>query len=438
MMQNRNCRSYTRREVLGLGIVGLSSLTLPALLQAEGEARRHGRPAPRARNVIFIWQQGGPPHQDMWDMKPDAPDGIRGEFNPIATNLPGYTVCELMPQLAQQIHRLCIVRGVNHHIPDHNPASMFMLGSGNPPSQSLRYPSWSSVVKKEMPVIPGLPTAIAIPSEPSEGPGAGFLGSAYQSFALQSDPNDRNFQVRAMTLPEGIDRERFNRRHALLNETEQSFDRLVERPDLLSSMDQNYRDAHEIILSPRTNGAFQIDREAERTRDRYGRTKLGQRLLLARRLIEAGVRFVTISEPVGWDTHAENFSRLRDNLPVVDRAVSALLEDLSVRGLLDDTLVMMFGEFGRTPRINAQAGRDHWAQAMSIMLAGGGVPAGLIHGATDRNGAFVTHHSHSPADFACTIYTLLGIDPHKRYPTPSGQEVPIVGGGTPISDICRA
>jgi hypothetical protein len=424
MSKNHGCHNYTRRDVLGLGLVGLSSLTLPAILKAEGEVRRQGRPAPRARNVIFIWQQGGPPHQDMWDMKPDAPDGIRGEFNPIATNLPGYTVCELMPQLSQQIHRLCIVRGVNHHIPDHNPASMFMLGSGNPPSQSLRYPSWSSVVKREMPVVPGLPTAVAIPSEPSEGPGAGFLGSAWQSFALQSDPNDRSFQVRAMTLPEGIDRERFNRRHALLNESERSFDRLIERPDLLSSMDQNYRDAHEIILSPRTNGAFQIDREAERLRDRYGRTKLGQRLLLARRLIEAGVRFVTISR--------------RDNRPVVDRAVSALLEDLSVRGMLDDTLVMMFGEFGRTPRINAQAGRDHWAQAMSIMLAGGGVPAGLVYGATDRNGAFVTQHSHSPADFACTIYSQLGIDPHRRYPTPSGQEVPIVGGGTPIQAICRA
>jgi hypothetical protein len=437
MLKNNGCHGYTRRDVLGLGLVGLSSLTLPAILKAEGEARREGRAVPRAKNVIFIWQQGGPPHQDMWDMKPDAPDGIRGEFNPIATNLPGYTVCELMPQLAQQIHRLSIIRGVNHHIPDHNPASMFMLGSGNPPSQSLRYPSWSAVVKKEMPVVPGLPTAIAIPSEPSEGPGAGFLGSAYQSFALQSDPNDRSFQVRAMTLPAGIDRARFDRRHALLNESERSFDRLLERPDLLSSIDQNYRDAHQIILSPRTNGAFQIDQEAERTRDRYGRTKLGQRLLLARRLIEAGVRFVTISEPVGWDTHADNFSRLRDNLPVVDRAVSALLEDLSLRGLLEDTLVMMFGEFGRTPRINAQAGRDHWAQAMSIMLAGGGVPAGLVYGATDRNGAFVTQQSHSPADFACTIYSQLGIDPHKRYPTPSGQDVPIVSGGTAIPAICR-
>ena len=368
-------------------------------------------------------------------MKPEAPDGIRGEFKPIRTNLPGYTVCELMPLLSQQIHRLSIVRGVNHHIPDHNPASMFMLGSGNAPSQSMKFPSWPAVVKKEMPAVPGLPTAVAIPSEPSEGPGAGFLGSAYQSFALQSDPNDRSFQVRAMTLPPGIDRARFDRRHALLNESERSFERLAERPDLLTSIDQNYRDAHQMILSPRTNAAFQIDQEADRLRDRYGRTKLGQRCLLARRLIEAGVRFVTISEPVGWDTHADNFNALRSNLPVVDHAVSALLEDLAQRGMLQDTLVMMFGEFGRTPRINVQAGRDHWAQAMSIMLAGGGAPAGLIYGSTDRNGAFVTDRSHSPADFACTIYSMLGINPHKRYPTPAGQEVPIVLGGAAIPGL---
>jgi hypothetical protein len=312
---------------------------------------------------------------------------------------------------------------------------MYMLGSGNPPSASLKHPTWSSVVKKEMPEVPGLPTAVAIPSEPSEGPGAGFLGSAYQSFFVQSDPNDRNFRVRSMNLPAGIDPERFERRRQLLQETEKSFDKLVERPDLLKSIDKNYQDAHQIILSPRTKKAFQIDEEPDRLRDRYGRTKQGQRLLLARRLIEAGVRFVTISEPVGWDWHQDNFKRARENLPVVDQAVSALLDDLTERGLLQDTLVMMFGEFGRTPAINKQAGRDHWAQAMSIVLAGGGTPAGLIYGATDKHAAFVTDKSHSPADFACTIYTLLGINPHKQYQTPAGQPLPLVHGGKPIADI---
>jgi hypothetical protein len=431
MFPTIGCCGFTRRDFLRIGAVGLSALSLPNVLRAEKE----GGARAKAKNVIFIWQQGGPPHQDMWDMKPDAPADIRGEFHPINTDLPGYTVCELMPQLARQVKKLCILRGVNHHIPDHNPASMFMLGSGNPPSQSIKYPTWSSVVKKEMPEVKGLPTAVAIPTEPSEGPGAGFLGSAWQSFAVQADPNDRNFRVRSMNLPEGIDRERFERRRQLLLESEKSFEKLAERPDLLKTLDQYYQDAHQIILAPRTQRAFRMDEEPDKLRDRFGRTKLGQRLLLARRLIEAGVRFVTISEPVGWDTHADNFKRLRQNLPVVDQAVSALLDDLSERGLLQDTLVMMFGEFGRTPAINKQAGRDHWAQAMSIVLAGGGTPAGLVYGTTDRNGAFVTDKSHSPADFACTIYTLLGIDPHKTYLTPSGQPVPVVNGGKPIQAV---
>lgn len=425
------CRDFSRRDVLRLGAVGLSGLTLPAILRAEREAHR---PA-KAKNVIFIWQQGGPPHQDTWDMKSDAPAEIRGEFKSIPSELPGYQVCELMPLLSKQVKKLFVLRGVNHHIPDHNPASMFMLGSGNAPSASMKYPSWSSVVKKETPEVPGLPTAVAVPVEPSEGPGAGFLGSAYQSFALQGDPSSADFKVRSMTMPDGIDAERFNRRRTLLQETERSFDALAERPDLLKSIDKNYLDAHAIILSSKTQQAFRIDEEPAKLRDRYGRTKLGQRLLLARRLVETGVRFVTINEPVGWDTHADNFKRLRTNLPVVDQAVSALLDDLTERGMMKNTLVMMFGEFGRTPAINKQAGRDHWAKAMSIILAGGGVPAGQIYGTTDKHGAYVTDGSHTPADFACTIYSLLGIDAQKKYMTPSGLPVPIVNGGTPIRAI---
>src|SRR5262245_50891937 len=209
-MFRTGCPSFSRRDVLRLGAVGLSALTLPNALRAE----RAGGAKPKAKNVIFIWQQGGPPHQDMWDMKPDAPAEFRGEFKPIPTDLPGYTVCELMPRLPRQVQRLCDLRRLNHRIPAPNPPSMFLFGSGNPPSPAMKYPSWSAVVKKETPEVPGLPTTVAIPSEPSEGPGAGFLGSAYQSFALQSDPNDASFKVRAMTLPPGIDKERFERRHA--------------------------------------------------------------------------------------------------------------------------------------------------------------------------------------------------------------------------------
>jgi hypothetical protein len=427
--------NISRRDMLGIGGAGLAGLTLPNLLRAEAANRQAGRARGRAKNVIFIWQQGGPPHQDTWDMKPLAPADMRGELNPIATDLPGYTVCELMPRLSRMIGHLTIVRGVNHHIADHNPGSMFMLGSGNPPNPTIFHPTWSAVVKREATALPGVPTTVAIPSEPSEGPGAGFLGAAYQSFATQADPNDANFRVRALGMPRNIDMARFARRRQLLGDTNRFFDELSERPDLLQGLDNFHRDAHQIILSPATQHAFDMDQEPTRTRDGYGRTKLGQRLLLSRRLVEAGVRFVTISEPVGWDTHAQNFTRMRENLPVVDRAFSALIEDLHLRGLLQDTLVMMFGEFGRTPRINNQAGRDHWPQAMSIVLAGGGVPGGLVYGATDRNGAFVTDRSHTPADFACTIYALLGIDPHQTYPAPNGQPTPIVRDGEPIRAV---
>ncbi len=425
----------SRRDLIWLGSAGLAGLSLPRLLQAEA-ARPANLPAAKAKNVIFIWQQGGPPHQDTWDMKPDAPSDMRGEFNPIRSSLSGYTVCELLPRLAQLVQHLTVIRGVNHHIPDHNPGSMFMLGSGNAPNPTIYHPTWSAVVKRESQQVPGIPTTVSIPAEPSEGPGAGFLGAAYQSFATQADPADANFRVRSLVLPGDITPDRFDRRRQLLESTNNYFQPLGEqRPDILHGLDEFQRDAQQIVLSSATRNAFDMEREPVSVRDRYGRSKLGQRMLLARRLIESGVRFVTVSEPVGWDTHANNFVRMKENLPVVDRAFSALIQDLHVRGMLEDTLVMMFGEFGRTPKINTQAGRDHWPQAMSIILAGGGAPGGMIYGTTDRNGAYVTDRSHSPADFACTVYSLLGIDPHKQYPAPNGQPTPIVSGGEAIRAI---
>lgn len=426
----------TRRDFLRLGAAGLAGLTLPNLLRAEEAARRAARAAARAKNVIFIWQQGGPPHQDTFDMKPLAAADNASEFSPIRTNLPGYTVCELLPRIARMIDKLTILRGVNHHIADHNPGSMYMLGSGNPPNPTIYHPTWSAVFKRETPPTPGVPTTVAIPSEPTEGPGPGFLGAAYQSFFTQADPNDADFRVRGLAVAPGITESRFERRRRLLEETNRYFDMLDrDRPDLLRGLDAFQQEAQRIVLSASTRRAFDMNQESAAVRDRYGRNKLGQRMLLARRLVEAGVRFVTISEPTGWDTHAQNFVRMREQLPVVDRAYTALIEDLHVRGLLQDTLVMMFGEFGRTPKINNQAGRDHWPQAMSIVLAGGGAPGELVYGATDREAAFVTEGSHSPADFACTIYTLLGIDPHHHYPAPNGQPTPIVRDGAPIRAV---
>ena len=426
---------FSRRSALKVGTAGLFGLSLPQMLQTEALARATGGLTAKAKNVIFYWCQGGPPHQDMWDLKTEAPVEIRGEFSPIPSVIPGYHVCELLPKMSNLVDRMTILRGVNHHIPDHNPGSMFMLGSGNPPNPTTYHPTWSAVAKKEFPETEGVPTTVAIPGDPGEGPGPGFLGAAYRSFETQGDPNSDDYQVRSMTLSEGIDAKRLSRRRQLLQETDQLFSALDQKPDLLNGLEKFYEDAHDIILSETTRKAFRMHEEWDAKRDEYGRTKLGQRMLQARRLIEAGVRFVTISEPVGWDTHNDNFKRMRENLPVVDQALSALLNDLIERGLWEDTLVMMFGEFGRTPKINTKAGRDHWPQAMSIILAGGGVPEGLVYGTTDKHGAYVTSGSHSPADFACTVYSLLGIDPHKTYPAGNSQPTPIVRGGEPIKAV---
>ncbi len=437
-MRTTSRRPLTRRGFLQVGAAGLAGLSLPALLRAEEERRGKPGPGPKARSVIFVWLQGGPPHQDTWDMKPDAPADIRGEFTSIATDLPGYRVCELLPLLSRQVKRLFVLRGVQHHIADHNPGCMYLLGSCNPPNPVVLHPSWPAVVKKEFVDLPGVPTAVALPSEPGEGPGPGFLGPAYGSFAVHGDPSAADFQVRSMGLPPGVDLAR-------LKKLRDEADGLgpLRQPDspLLQGLDRFYRDAHDMILSPRARQAFRIEEEPSKLRDRYGRTKRGQRLLLARRLIEAGVRFVTVSEPDGWDTHEKNFERLRGSadkpglLPDLDRSLSALLDDLSERGLLGETLVMVFGEFGRTPKINPKAGRDHWSQAQVILLAGGGVPGGQVYGKTDAHAAFVKEHPHSPADFACSVYALLGIDPHRHYRTPGGQPVPIVQGGEPIRAI---
>lgn len=425
-------QKLTRRCWLQVGSAGLLGLSLPALLQAEAGQPQRRR---RARNAILFWLNGGPSHYETFDPKPDAAVGIRGALRPRATRIPGVTFSELLPLLAGTAQRLTILRGVHHHLPEHNPGSMYLLGSGNPPSAALTYPSFSAVAQKEFAATPGLPTTVGIPNEPPEGPGPGYLGPAYQTFAAMGDPNARDFDVRSLTLPPGVDAARLERRRRLRDAGDRFFDDLDQPPPLLAGLNRFYQDAHTIINSPATRRAFAIQDEPAALRERYGRNSVGQRLLLARRLVEAGVRFVSVTSSIGWDMHKSIFEAMGAALPLFDRALHALIEDLSVRGLLDETLVMVLGEFGRTPRINHEGGRDHWPQAMSIVLAGGGVPAGLVHGATDRDGAHVVDGSHSPADFACTVYTLLGIDPHQHYQAPNGQPVPIVRGGAPIAAV---
>jgi hypothetical protein len=458
------CEGISRREWLRIGGLGagIGSLSLEQLLAAQ--SARGAAPAKgqtqfvpsfgRAKSCILLFMFGAPAHQDTFDMKPDAPSEIRGEFKPIPTNVPGVQVCEHLPRIARLADRFAQVRSVTHPDDTHTVAMHYMLTgrrhaqpATNPRNRPDDFPCFGAVLQY---LRPGraLPSGISLNAPANQVsannhifPGffAGILGTAHDPMFVAQDPAAADFHpfpaadaTAAARLSVGSE----------LRARVESQCRALERGGSTRAFDDDYRRALALVTSPRARQAFDLTHETPSLRDRYGRNSFGQGLLLARRLVEAGVKLVTVNwarDDAFWDTHASNFRDLKDKLlPPFDLGFSALLEDLDQRGLLDETLVVCLGEFGRTPRINAQAGRDHWAQAMSIMLAGGGVPAGLVYGVTDRNGAFVTDRSHSPADFACTIYRLLGIDPHKRYPTPSGQEVPIVTGGTPISAILGA
>jgi len=424
-------RRLNRREFLTVGAAG--TLTLPGMLRAGSENVRSGKPRKTEMNAILLWLGGAPAHLDMFDLKPDAPAEVRGEFSPIETSLPGCRISELLPNLAKQMHRTTLIRSVTHNIGSHAPGSLYLL-SGNKPLPSLKYPTYGSVMTKEKQGIQDMPPFVAVPFEPPESSGAGYLGVAYNSFSVNADPSSAKFNVRAISLPDGTSIERVNRRNGLLDRLDQTFDE-QKTDETISGLDRFQQQAYDIVRSPRARRAFDLSQEPSRLRDQYGRTLFGQGCLLSRRLIEAGCRFVTVNT-TGWDTHGQNFSRLKDGLvPPVDLGLAALLEDLDTRGLLDSTLVYLVGEFGRTPKINKNSGRDHWPYSMFALLAGGRLPRGKVFGETDGSCERPKDKPVSPDDVAATVYTALGIDPHKEYQTPTGRPIRIVADGTPIAEL---
>ncbi|MBL8797341.1 MAG: DUF1501 domain-containing protein [Planctomycetia bacterium] len=428
------CREYrrlNRREFLTVGAAG--ALTLPGMLRAASGNARSDKSKPAEMNAILLWLGGAPAHLDMFDLKPDAPAEVRGEFNPIASSLPGCQVSELLPHVARQMHRTTLIRSITHNIGSHAPGSLYLL-SGNKPLPSLKYPTYGSVMTKEKQGIQDMPPFVAVPFEPPESSGAGYLGVAYNSFSVNADPSSAKFNVRAISLPDGTSIERVNRRNGLLDRLDQTFDGQP-GDETISGLDRFQQQAYDIVRSPRARRAFDLSQEPSRLRDQYGRTPFGQGCLLARRLIEAGCRFVTVNT-TGWDTHGQNFTRLKDNLvPPVDLGLAALLEDLDTRGLLDTTIVYLVGEFGRTPKINKNAGRDHWPYSMFGLLAGGRLPRGKVFGETDGGGERPRDKPVSPDDVAATFYTALGIDPHREYQTPTGRPIRIVADGNPIAEL---
>lgn len=439
-----------RRSYLKLGLAGLaggSFLDLLALRAANASGASSGNTSASKPpcSCILIWMDGGPTHFETFDPKPDAPAEIRGDFSPINTNVPGIQICELLPKLASIADKYSIIRSVCHNQGNHGAGNHYMM-TGAPPRIPVGcgafvsfHPSLGSVAAYERSAPHGLPAYFTMPSMSRSG-GPNFLGAKYAPFIVANDPNAKDFQVRDVELPSGLAQDRFNERRDLRKVVDQMkrFD-FAKSTDPISAYDDNYAQGYELVQTPEAQKAFDIDDEPEVIREAYGRNGFGQRALLARRLVEAGVPFVTVYDG-GWDHHWDLFPALKNRLPSWDQTVAALINDLDQRGLLETTMVIALGEFGRTPKISTlpgqtKPGRDHWANAMSILWAGGGSQGGQVIGATDRQGYAPIERVLSPENYVSTIYRKLGIDPDKIYYTPAGRPTHLVSDATPISEL---
>jgi uncharacterized protein DUF1501 len=432
----RHCDAITRRSLLRVGALSLGGLTLPNLLRQRAAAREHGRPV-KDTSVILIWQAGGPSHIDMYDLKPSAPAEFRGEFRPIATNVPGIEISEHLPLQAKIMDKLAVVRSGVHTNAGHGMGSQWML-TGYQPTLEVNdniYPSCGSVVSKlRGSNAPGIPSYVTLPRAQSFTKAA-YLGASYNPFSPESDPNSDGFEVRNLRLPGRIDGDRLRRRHQLLSGLD-DMRRDLDAEGSIVGLDKFYADALEIVTSDKARHAFDIKKEEAALRDEYGRNDLGQSCLLARRLVEAGVTYVSVQAGGGWDTHGDNFNALKKNLlPNFDRAVSALVTDIHRRGLQDKVLVMAMGEFGRTPRINPGAGRDHWPGAMSVLYAGGGLRMGQVIGTTDTRAEYPTSRPCSPGCLLATMYHVLGIDVHHPFYDPAQRPLPVLSEGRAIEEL---
>ncbi|HJZ93563.1 MAG TPA: DUF1501 domain-containing protein [Gemmataceae bacterium] len=443
MFVKRDCEGFHRRDFLQIGSAGLLGLTLPNLLRSEARAAETGK-GTRAKGVILVWLGGGPATIDMWDNKPEAPEGIRGEFKSIDTKVKGIQFSEHLPKMADVADRVSVVRSLAHTIPSHGPGTVFMT-TGNKPTAALQYPSLGSLCARLLSVEKGVPPYVSFQDlRNGSAGGAGYLGAAYNPFGVEGSAGGGkpgggggggNMRVRGITLPQGFTLEDLEKRDKLLKGFDQGFKQLDEKGNIVEGLDAFHQQALDILRSDRTKKAFDLARETNSVREMYGQNPFGQGALAARRLIEAGVRFVTISTG-GWDTHNGNFNNLKTRLlPNLDTTLSALIKDLDDRGMLANTIVMCAGEFGRTPKINKNAGRDHWARSMAIVLAGGGFKRGYVHGSTDASGMAPATEPCTPDDVAATIFQQLGIDPHQELQTPTGRPVQLFREGKVIEKL---
>lgn len=432
-----DCTGVTRRDFLRLGGLATLGLTLPGFLRLRHLSAATPSRGRAATNCILLWMQGGPSHIDTFDPKPDAPAEIRGDFGTIATTLPGVRLTEHLPLLARQTDHFSMIRGHNPENGSHGIADHLMM-TGHKFNASLPFACYGSVVAKERGYKNGMFPFVQLGRHLDKrfnGGVAGFLGDQFNPFEVGEDPNARQFRVRDLSLASPADRQRLERRYAMLTELDQMQKHVEASAGTVKARDIFYEKAHSLITSPQAKRAFDLDQEPYRVRESYGRNTFGQSCLLARRLIEAGVHFVTVTDG-GWDTHQNNFQSLKSRLlPRLDRGYAALLQDLHLRGMLDNTLVVWFGDFGRTPKVNPSAGRDHWATAGVACMGGGGVRMGEIVGATDGQGEFVTDNPVTPQDLAATIYTALGIPLHTWYRTPDGRPIELIPEGKPVRQL---
>ena len=448
----RYCDGVSRRNFLQVGVAGMTSLALPELLRGK-ESSGQTRNGSKNTSVILIWLDGGPSHMDMYDMKPDAPAEYRGIWKPIRTVVPGFEITELFPRQAKVTDKFSIIRSLYHDTGDHFAGGHRMLTTkdmGVSGAKNMqRFPGIGAIVNREIgPRVEGMPGYVAAPHAASIGLAPGYfgghmLGAQHNPF-LTGDPNVPNYRVQNLNLAAGLTLEKLEDRRSLLSHFDQTRSNF-EGNQTAQALDRFGREAYEFITGPTAREAFNIGKEAVKLRDRYGRTSWGQSTLLARRLVEAGSTFVTVHFG-GWDHHWNLKAGYDDYLPKVDAAVATLFEDLDDRGLLDTTLVVLCGEFSRTPKMNdggnggapmsmGTPGRDHWGNSMFCLMGGGGVKRGQVFGSTDRLGVRPNTKAVTPSNIHATIYTVLGIDPKLQLLDPSGRPVNVLDDPKPIHDL---
>jgi hypothetical protein len=423
-----------RREFLRVGVLGGLGISLADMLRIEAQADQkfYETKEGTAKSVIFIFLPGGMAHQESFDPKPFAPIEYRGPMNSIDTNVAGVRVNELWKQTATIADKIAICRSMTHGEAAHERGTHNMF-TGYRPSPALQFPSIGSVVSHEFGPRNNLPPYVCVPSQPNEFAGTGYLSSSFAGFSLGADPAAGDFRVRDLNLPGGVDDSRFGNRRQLLDVVNDHF-RNKEKSDSLDAVDTFYKRAYDLISSEKAREAFDITKESDQSRDTYGRNSAGLRLLLSRRLVEAGVRFVTVTYG-GWDMHDGIQAGMNSQVPAFDQAYAALIRDLEQRGLLDSTMVVIASEFGRTPKINGTGGRDHWPKVFSVVMAGGGIRKGIVYGSSDSTASEPNENPLNVTDWATTMYHCMGINADKELMAPGDRPIEIVDGGNVLKEL---